>query len=98
MMDRAQNCPTKTLLTAKGNREPSWFTVEQLAATWWRSKPKCSTWNISSTDPLPLSNVPRETSCILESPLLDFRWRGIIWQELSRSQIKRAEWAKQPPP
>ena len=41
-------------------------------------------------------NVPRETSCILELPLLDFRWQVITWLESSRSQIKKAEWAKQP--
>jgi len=38
--------------------------------------------------------VPRETSCILESSLLDFRWRGIIWLESSQLQIKRARVGK----
>ena len=44
----------------------------------------------------PAFRVPRETSCIRESSLLDFRWRGIIWLGSSRLQIKKVEWAKLP--
>jgi hypothetical protein len=39
--------------------------------------------------------VPRETPCILDAPLLDFRSRGNIWLESLPSRTKKVEWAKQ---
>ncbi len=38
--------------------------------------------------------VPRETSCILDPPLLDFRSRGNIWLESLPSRTKKVELAR----
>lgn len=41
--------------------------------------------------------VPRETSCIPDAILLTFRELGACWHESLRLQIKKEEWARQPP-
>src|SRR5712692_6829453 len=42
--------------------------------------------------------VPRETSCICFSVLLSFRPLGVRWRGSLRWPIRRAVWAKRPPP